>query len=427
MVINAIRSRAKATLQKYHPMVIAVTGSMGKTSTKNAIEVVLADSVRLRSSEKNFNNEIGVPLTILGEASPGRSIFGWVGIWMRSFQKKDYPEVLLLEFGADHPGDIQALCELAPPTIGVVTGISTVHAEYFANIDELAAEKSALISSLPADGLAVLNADDERTRSMASKSKAKVVTYGLKSTDISAQNVLVAGRTDDSFEPGEALSLTRADVIAKDAPVGALELKNLIGYAPVMSCLAAIAVAERFGIAYADAIARLNAKFAPVPGRLRPLPGIKGSLIIDDSYNAAPAAMINGLEILRIFSPGEQRDRRIAVLGQMVELGEYTAQEHRMVGLKVAEVADLFLAVGESMRVAVDAAKEAGMEADKIEWFATSEEAGRYLDRVVQAGDIIYVKGSQSSRMEKVVKDVMAEPLMAKDLIVRQEEKWLNS
>lgn len=425
MVIKALQKRAKSVLETHKPTVIAVTGSYGKTSTKNAIEVALRDSVALRSSKKNFNNEIGVPLTILGENSPGKSVFGWLKLLLKP-KPKEFPDVLVLEFGADHPGDIKALCELAPPTIGVVTGVSTVHAEYFENIGQLANEKARLVEYLPADGLAVLNADDERVMKMAEKTGAKIVTYGLKSEDVSMENLKIAGRVDDSFEPGEQLAFTTANILVDGSPVGALGLKDLIGYAPAMSALAAIAVARQLGINPADAVERLNAHFGPSPGRLRPIAGIKGTLLIDDSYNAAPAAMQNGLEILRIFTPGEERDRRIAALGSMAELGKYSDDEHRLIGMKVAEVADLFVAVGEPMRTAVEAAKEAGMNPEAVEWFPNSEEAGRYLDQRLQQGDIIYVKGSQSSRMEKVVKDIMAEPLRAKELLVRQEEKWLE-
>jgi len=163
-----------------------------------------------------------------------------------------------------------------------------------------------------------------------------------------------------------------------------------------------------------------------MPGRLNPIAGIKGSLIIDDSYNAAPLAMQNGLDVLKSFSLSTDDDRRIAVLGQMAELGQYTENEHRLIGMKVAECADLFLAVGENMRIAVESAKESGLDPNAIEWFANSEEAGRYLDREVKTGDIVYVKGSQSTRMEKVVKDIMAEPARADEILVRQDEKWLK-
>ncbi|MDP2631709.1 MAG: Mur ligase family protein [Candidatus Uhrbacteria bacterium] len=427
LVMKMIQNRAKAILAKFKPKVIAITGSIGKTSTKEAIALVLKDEMSVRVAKKNYNNEFGVPLTILGEVSPGKSIMGWLGVLFRSYSIKSFPDVLILEFGADHPGDIEALCELAPPSVGVITGLSNIHAEFFESSEALAEEKSQLAMCLPSDGIVVLNADDHRVSQMSRETKALVRTFGIKSDDISMSELRISTRRDEEFDPGELFAITSLDVMKSNSKVGELKLRNCLGYAPAMACLAAITVADALGVSIDFAITELNREFQPSPGRLNPIAGIKGSLIIDDSYNAAPAAMINGLDILKIFSPGEEQDRRIAALGSMAELGQYSDQEHRQIGFRVAEVADVFIAVGENMRIAVESAKEAGMHSDSIEWFATSEEAGRYLDRFVQQGDIVYTKGSQSSRMEKVVKELMAEPLRAEELLVRQGENWQKS
>jgi UDP-N-acetylmuramyl pentapeptide synthase len=310
--------------------------------------------------------------------------------------------------------------------VGVVTGLSTVHAAYFKDVDELTLEKSKIISCLPADGFAILNADDPKVAAMSSATSARTMTYGSRSGDWSIQNLRLQTRRNESFDPGEMFALTLCDVVQNGIVVGELRLTNCLGYAPVMACLAGIVVGQEFGVLPSEAIAALNKNFRPVAGRLNPLPGIKGSLIIDDSYNAAPAAMLGALELLKMFTPGEEQDRRIAVLGQMAELGQYTQQEHRMIGLRAAEAVDLLVAVGPEMQIAVESAKEAGMEAAHIEWFATADEAGRFLDRIIQQGDVVLVKGSQSTRMEKVVKQIMAEPLRAEELLVRQDAKWLK-
>lgn len=425
-VIKQLQNKAKKVLAKNQPTIIAVTGSMGKTSAKQAIEIALGVKYHVRGNKKNFNNEFGVPLTILGVDSPGRSFGGWLKV-LYGAMPKDYPEMLILEFGADRPGDIEALCRLAPPNVGVVTGLSTVHAANFKNVDELALEKSKIVSLLPADGLAILNSDDAKVLLMSGLTEAKVINFGSRSSQWSFNNLRLQTRLDDSFDPGEIFAVTSADVTHDGSVIGELRLLNCLGYAPVMACLAGIAVATEFGVLPTEAINALNESYRPVPGRLNPLPGIKGSLIIDDTYNAAPAAMQSALELLRMFTPGEERDRRIAVLGQMAELGQYTDQEHRMIGMQVAQCADLFIAVGPDMQVAVESAKEAGLEPNQIEWFATADEAGKYLDRAVQKGDVVLVKGAQSSRMEKVVKQVMAEPLRAEEFLVRQDEKWLQT
>ena len=407
---------------------VAVTGSYGKTSTKEAIATALGAKYRVRTSQKNFNNEIGVPLTILGEQSPGRSIIGWIGLLWRTRNVADMPEVLVLEFGADRPGDIQKLCDLAPPTIGVVTGISSVHAEFFEGMDALVNEKASLLRALPADGLAIINADDAKTKDMLDEVRPPVRRYGASEVaDVRLTNLAFSTRLDDDFNVGEVFAVTTADVSVGGHTVGSLRLENAIGYAPVLACLAALTVGDHLNVSMQSAIEALNAQMHALPGRLRPLPGIKGSLIIDDSYNAAPAAMAHGLDVLKQFTPGERVDRRIAALGEMAELGSYDEQEHRLIGMKVAECADVFVAVGNRMAPAIDAAKEAGMDGSQVHYFASSEEAGRYLDQMIQEGDVLYVKGSQSSRMERVVKDVMAEPQHASELLVRQEAKWLRT
>ncbi len=425
-IFRKLQRRAKRVLQKFDPKIIAITGSVGKTSAKQAIIAAIGEEFSVRSGIKNYNNEVGLPLAILGEKSPGKSLFGWLKLFWRTHRIKTFPEILVLEYGIDHPGDMAVLCDIAEPNIAVVTGISPVHAEFFRDIDDLVREKGEIVTFVSDDGQVILNADDERVKTMADRSLAPVSFYGANGTQLSFKNMQIITRRDEHFEPGETFVKTRADVYDGGELIGQLELNNLIGYAPVMASLAALSVAKALDLDLAETISRLNQAMAPVPGRLRPLPGVKGTLIIDDSYNAAPAAMQNGLEMLRLFKPAEEKDRRIVALGQMMELGNYSDDEHRMIGMKVAEIADLFLAVGERMLPAVAAAKEAGMDPEHVEWFKNSEEAGRYLDLVLQTGDIVYVKGSQSSRMEKVVKDIMAEPLRAPELLVRQDEGWLE-
>lgn len=426
-LLAQLQNRAKRVLAQKKPKVVAITGSMGKTTAREAISIVLDSQFHVRAASKNYNNELGVPLSILGLESPGRSFWSWLKVLYGPLALNDYPSVLVLEFGADHPGDIGQLCELAPPQVGVLTGISTIHAEYFRDLEELAKEKALIISALPADGVAVLNVDDGRVASLLPTTAARVITYGSRGGDWSARNLNLQTRFDTSFGPGEVFAVTTAEVVQGEAVIGELQLKNCLGYAPVLACLSALAVGSAMGVDPAQAIAALNEKFEPVAGRLRPLPGIKGSLIIDDSYNAAPAAMLNALDLLRSFTPATEQDRRIAVLGQMAELGQYTEQEHRSIGLRVAESADLFVAVGEAMRAAQTSAVEAGLDPASIIWFPSASEAGRYLDQNIKAGDILLVKGSQSTRMEKVVKEIMAEPLRAGELLVRQDEKWLQS
>lgn len=425
LLISLLQKRAQRVFNANHPTVIAVTGSMGKTSTKQAIEIVMKTTHHVRASKKNFNNEMGMPFTLLGVDSPGRSIGGWLKVLFGPLPEKHYPNMLVMEYGADHPGDIGLLCDLAQPDVSVVTGVSPVHVEYFADIAALADEKATLVKRVASGGIVFLNVDDARVAAMAQLTNEQIVTYGRKG-DYALANLSMEPVWQERYEVGDTFVMTKADVVVRGSVVGQLVLRNCFGYAPAMSCLAALAVGDAQRVSIDVALKALEAEYRPVPGRLNPIAGIKQSLIIDDSYNAAPAAMQEGLTILRTMPLAQETGRRIAALGHMAELGKYSEDEHRAVGMRVAESADIYVAVGEKSLPAVDAAKESGMPPEHIHWFATSTEAGRFLDGVIQKGDIIYVKGAQSARMEKVVKDIMAEPARAAELLVRQEEKWLR-
>jgi len=421
---------AKRIMAKYQPAVVAVTGSVGKTSTRNAIAVALGAKFRVRSPKENYNNEFGVPFTVIGVPSPGRSVFGWLRLFAKAaklllVRDANYPNMLVLEFGIDHPGDMAYLCDLARPDVAVFTAVSPVHAENFGSLEALIREKVVMIESVPEDGLVVLNADDPNVMAEQGKAKARVMTFGFSAvSDVRGENVGMKTREDGFFESHETFAELSFDVV-DDEGRETIVLENRLGSGVMNAVLAAVAVARQFGITLEEAAAVL-AKHLPIqPGRLNLLAGIKGSLILDDSYNAAPASMKVALDVLGKFSPFEF-SRRIAVLGSMAELGAYSEEAHREIGMRAAEVADLLVAVGEKAKGIVTGAKEAGMMDAQIQWFADSIEAGRALDAQISKGDIILVKGSQSARMERVTKDVMADPLRAPELLVRQYGKWVR-
>ena len=418
-----IQLKAKQVIKKFKPRIVAITGSVGKTSTKNAIAAVLKTKFSVRVAEENYNNEFGVPFAILGAKSPGRSPLGWLKLLLKT--EKFFPEILVLEFGADQPGDISALCDLAAPEIGVVTAITPVHVEnYGSDIDGLVAEKRVLIERLKANGLAVLNGDDDRVRGMAMKSQAPILTYGVNSSDVQASNFAIETLKDFSFEHGETFATLGFHVRAKDQDFDAA-LKNALSRTQVLSALAAIAVGQYLGLTSEEMLKGLLT-LEPVKGRLNPVLGIKGSLILDDSYNAAPASTSAALQVLSAFKPSENR-RRIAVLGDMGELGIHSEAEHRNLGLQAAGAGiDLLYCVGEKSRDTARGALEAGMNQNQVREFSNSIDAGRHLDQEIKQGDIVLIKGSQSARMEKVVKDIMAEPLRAGELLVRQYGKWVE-
>lgn len=415
---------SRRVLNQHKPVIIAVTGSVGKTSTKEAIATVLRSKFNVRTARKNFNTEIGVPLTILGIEQP-KSKVGWLVILLQAFYKsywsnktnRTYPSHLVLEFGADRPGDIAHLCRLAPPSVGVITAITHVHVANYPSFETLVAEKAELVKALPRDGLAVLNADEELVMAMATTTHAEVVTFGFG---------------PDSEVDGEGYHLEREPSVATcftvhDRRTGEqteVVLKNAIGIHQAYDALAAIAVGVRFGISLGEAAEALKSYASP-PGRLKPIAGIKGSLLLDDSYNAAPSSTKAALDVLKQFSPGEN-GRRIAALGHMAELGSYTEEMHREIGWRAAECGvDLLVCSGEMAADICRGAKEAGMRDEQMVTAKNPEEAGRYLDHEVRKGDVVLIKGSQSARMEKVTKDLLAEPNRANELLVRQEDEWL--
>lgn len=426
-IAKQLERMAKATLAKHRPQVVAVTGSVGKTTTRRAIASVLDGSYIVRVPEKNYNNEFGVPLTILGEHSAGRDPWHWAKVLWRARKHggKDYPQLLVLEYGADKPGDIRALCRVARPRVSVITAVSPVHVANYPNLDALINEKSSLGEQTDPDGLVVLNADDTRVAAMATRMSAPVLTYSLtRDADVRVTDIRTEVAERDAFLPGDVAVRTTATVRTHRG-YAELVLENCVGIGVLAACAAAVAVGGHLGVPVATAVERLSTRMQPTAGRLRPIAGVKGSLLLDDSYNAAPASVRAALTALAQFLP-RHGARRIAVLGKMAELGTYATDEHTAVGQQVAQTAEMFVAVGQEMRAATEAAAAAGMAHDHIAWFATPEAAGTFLDRTVGTGDVILVKGSQSARMEKVVKALMAEPLRAEELLARQSDDWLR-
>jgi len=419
--------KARKIIQKYQPKVVGITGSVGKTSTRNAIATVLRAKYRVRTNIENYNNEFGVPFTIIGMKSPGRSIFGWLKLFWKAdklilFRDQNYPNMLVLEYGVEHPGDIDYLCDIALPDVGVLTAISPVHVEYFDGLEGLKKEKGRILER--AKELVVLNLNDEHVLSMKDRADVRVETYGISAGDVHAENVNVETRDDFSFEPGEQFSAMHFDLHVHDDRAQA-ELRDLLGMGQVSAALAGAAVGAHFGVETRDIVTRLT-ELQPQAGRMRPIPGIKGSLILDDSYNAAPASTKAAIETLMQFHPAEA-SRRIAAIGKMAELGDLTEQEHRLIGLQLAAGGvDFLVTVGEEAQDIRRGAIEGGIPESQTRHFEDSVEAGRFLDGEVKKGDVVLVKGSQSARMEMVVRDLMAEPLMAGKLLVRQYGKWLE-
>lgn len=419
ILARSLKKLAKATLWRYRPKIIGITGNVGKTSTKEALALILAGEKRVRQPLKSFNNELGLPLTILGDWELKNGLFFWFKVVFVSFfrliiKNRTYPEILVLEYGVDKPGDMKYLLEIAKPQIGIVTAIGDlpVHVEFFASPEGLIKEKAKLISSLPATGFAVLNADDINVLGMRENSKAKVITFGFsEDADLNISNV-VTGFSED-FR-GMTFKLTYN---GSSVPV---RLTNVLGKAQSYVAAAAAATGLMFGMNLVKIAEALTA-YDPPSGRFKILSGVKETIIIDDTYNASPLAMREALRTLRELGA----TRKIAVLGDMLEIGKYTLEAHEEVGRIAAKAVQILITVGDKAKFIAESACGAGMPEDSVFNFQDINEAGKFLQEKIREGDVVLLKGSQSVRLEKIVKEIMAEPEKAEKLLVRQNKEWL--
>ncbi|XOU94674.1 MAG: UDP-N-acetylmuramoyl-tripeptide--D-alanyl-D-alanine ligase [Candidatus Kerfeldbacteria bacterium] len=420
-----LRVLAGLVLSRYKPKVIGLTGSVGKTSTKEAIYKVLDPNFKTWKNIKNYNNEIGVPLSILGMESANRNPFMWGWVFFKAIgilivRNKKYPEMLILEMGADKPGDIKYLVDFAKCHVGVVTAIGAAHLELFGSVEKVAREKQNIVSHLKVGDYAVLNIDDEMVMKMKEKTRAQVITYGFDDeADIRASGLdISAGPSSDPWIDMQIKGISfKLHYKGAIAPVF---LPKTLGKHQVYSALAAAAVGVSQGINIVDIAESLRESYPPA-GRMRLIAGIKHTSIIDDTYNSSPLASKAALNVLHEIKVS---GRKIVAMGDMLELGDYTEQGHRDVGMYVAEAADILVTSGESGKIIAKAAIESGMLVDNVFTFPDPESAGRFIQDKIKKGDIILVKGSQGARMEKVVKELMAEPQKAEELLVRQIKEW---
>lgn len=414
-----LRTLARAILLRHKPDIIGITGSVGKSSTKEAVFAVLKDEYRVRKSEKSFNNEIGLPLTILGSKTPGKSPLGWLacfikGIFLATIGSPSYPKILILEMGADKRDDITYLLKIIPKEllkIGIITAISPAHLEAFKTIENVLDEKKKLLLGLAPSGWAIINNDDAQAEELKIDVKSKILTYGLNlSADVTAREVKFS-------EAGIIFKLSSS---ASAVPAN---LPSAIGVHQLYSALAAASVGVAYGLHLVHTSEKLK-KLMPLPGRMRLLSGIKQTKIIDDTYNSSPLAAkaaITALSSLASFGA------KWAVLGDMLELGKTAEEEHRGLGREIAKAGINYLvAVGELARDIARGARKVGLDKDHIFEFADTKSAGLFIQGRLKKGDLILIKGSQGARLEKITKELMAEPMRAKELLVRQDEQWLK-
>ncbi|MFZ3069986.1 MAG: UDP-N-acetylmuramoyl-tripeptide--D-alanyl-D-alanine ligase [Anaerolineaceae bacterium] len=364
--LEALQKLAAYWRNQFDIKVVGITGSVGKSSTKDLTASVLSRRLVTLKNAGNMNNEIGLPLTLL--------------------KLNEDHEVAVLEMGFYVPGEISQLSQIARPQIGVVTNVGTVHAERAGSIEVIAQGKAELVQTLPPapEGVAILNHDDEWVRAMANQTRAKVLFYGLSpEADLWADEIVSMGlegiRCRIHYQ-GEELYVT--------AP--------LIGRHSVYTMLRSAAVALSLGITW-DWIFHAF-KTSKVQLRIVTVKTASGALLIDDTYNASPESTLAALNLL-----DDLEGRKVAVLGDMLELGQYEEDGHQRVGIRAAEVANEIVLVGPRSLVTKNAALENGFEPVRIHWFAEAEPAIMYLQSALHSGDIVLVKGSHAMRMDQIV------------------------
>ena len=420
-VVLVLTLEARLVLARYKPKIVAVTGSMGKTTAKDAVYAALSGALHVRKSEKSFNSDLGVPLTILGLENAWKNPLRWAeniirGFWLAA-RKTSYPEWLVLEVGADRPGDIRNIARWLRPHIVVITGVPEipVHVEFFSSPDQLALEKRSLAEYMAPGGTLVLNGDDTHMVERCAEFRERTTTYGFENYNDWYASHFVVGY-EKKKPVGIRFKLNQKGLVF---PVS---VEGVLGKPRAYAALAAFAVANVVGIDGASVVHSLS-KWMPPLGRMRILKGVNGSTIIDDTYNSSPAAALSALDALKELKTA----RRIAVLGDMLELGRFASEAHRNIGTRAAACAEKLVTVGFRSRASAEAALDAGMPEANIRQYEQNESrrVGEELKGELQEGDIVLVKGSQSMRMERTVEELMAEPGRAGDLLVRQEEEWL--
>ncbi len=362
--LTALQQLAGFWRARHRPRVIGITGSVGKTTTKELVAAVLARRYNTLRSRGSYNNEIGLPLTLL--------------------QLTRAHERVVLEMGMYDVGEIALLADIARPHVGVVTNVGPVHLERAGTLERIAKAKAELVEALPSDGAAILNYDDPLVRDMAEGTQARVFYYGLSpKADLWASNIQGMGLDGIHFRLHY-----RGETIHLRVP--------LLGRHSVHTALRAAAVGLVEGESWQEIVDGLQGGAPQL--RLVAVDGINGSTLLDDTYNASPQSTLAALNLL-----DELDGRKIAVLGDMLELGSYEEEGHRKVGLRVIDSVDLLITIGDLGRIIGEEAQRWGFPESAVFMLEDNSQAIKLLEDIVGGGDVILVKGSRALQMEEVV------------------------
>lgn len=383
---EALLGYARYILAKHRVEVIGVTGSVGKTTTKEAIASVLGEECPVFRNPASYNGRFGLPIA-LGGLEPGQ-------------------DLAVLEMACDALDEIRHLAEITRPRVAVVTRIGYSHLDVFGSLEAIAREKGLLVEALPAEGLAILNADDPFALGMVSRTRARVVTIGCQTEADYTARLL-------SISPEGTRFLLRCGG-------GEVEIcLPLIGEHFAYSALAAAAVGRYYGLSW-EKIAHGLANVPRLPGRMAWAPAINGAALLDDSQSASPESALAALEAFASIKAG----RHLVLLGDIGGLGDCREKGLRAVGCRAAEVADFLIAKGEGAYLAAQGALAAGMPPEKVHITYSNEDAIRLLQETLQEGDLLLVKGDASARLERITQALLRDPASASRILPRQEGGW---
>jgi len=407
LIYRILRSYARKVILRHKPFVVAITGSVGKTTTKDAVAQVMKDAFpnQVRATAGNLNAEIGIPLTILGYTSaPSKYLLPFLLIpaWFRTFAAM-YPKYLVLEMGVEHKGDIEYFGTIVTPDIGIITAAEPAHTANFSAVSEMQAEKTNLAKIIKTGGPLIYNADDK----YLAKTKFKnAVSYSIKTekADCSANNIKLS-------EDGMNFDIS----YQKDK----VETKSrLIGEHLIYADLAAFCLGRHFDIS-GEKIALSLEKRLPARGRMNLLKGKNGTLIIDDTYNSNPASARAALKTLHDIK--YTKGRKVAIIGNMNELGDYEKEGHRLVGECAKGKADLTIFVGPNAEIMAEAFGSRG-EVIKLK---NRQSLEKKLDQIIEPNDLVLVKASQNQNyFEEISKELLEDKNLAEKVLVRQEKHW---
>jgi UDP-N-acetylmuramoyl-tripeptide--D-alanyl-D-alanine ligase len=403
-----IKLIAKLIVMRHRPKIVAITGTVGKTTTKDMVATVLRTRFSVRKNIKSYNSQMGIALTIIGCESAGADRWGWVKIAWRGIValfRRAYPTWLVLEIGVDGPGDMDILAGWLHPRIAIVTAFGEIpaHVENFESPEHVMAEKAKIVNYIERGGALLLNADDPNVMKLKAKASCKVYTFGIRAeADINATHAHCVYNEINVHRPVTGLNF-KMNFEGHSIP---FTLSGVLGDGYVYPVISSVMLGVSLGIPVVESAQALSS-YAPARGRMNILAGRNNSMIIDDSYNASPLSMQSALATLKKVEP---RGLKIAVIGDMLEIGRYSHSAHKQLGELIAKVpVDFLVTVGIRAEIAAEAAYLAKLHKSKIRCFKSAENA---LDEVQKLqkktkGSIILIKGSRAMGMEKIVAGVI--------------------